>query len=102
MHWSQSARPLENSGTNDAQRFRILDSVGRESTMSSGACKQSLLNPTQWFALTYAIVNAVNLREELTTLLVMKAMLVSALSSTCRFFPAHPTLASKISSTQFS
>ncbi len=69
--------------------------------MSSGACKQSLRNPTQWFAITYAIVTAVNLREELTTLLVMKAMLVSTLSSACRFFPAT-TLAPKISSTQFS
>jgi hypothetical protein len=57
-----------------------------------------LLNPTRWLAITYAIAAAVNLREELTTLLVMRAMVASSLSSVTRLFPAHSSLASKITS----
>jgi hypothetical protein len=52
--------------------------------MSFGACKPGLLNPTQWFAITYAIATAVNLHQELTTLLIMKAMLMSSLDSASR------------------
>lgn len=66
--------------------------------MNSGACRQGLLDPTHWFAITYAIATAVNLREELTTLLVMKAMFISSLDSACRLLPTQSPLASKISS----
>jgi hypothetical protein len=65
--------------------------------MNSGACRQGLLDPTRLFAITYAIATAVNLREELTTLLVMKAMFISSLDSGCRLLPTHSPLASKIS-----
>jgi len=83
---------------NDAGR--LLNSVygERESIMNSAACKQGLLDPTRWFAITYAIATAVNLREELTILLVMKAMFISSLDSACRLLPTHSPLASKISS----
>jgi hypothetical protein len=70
--------------------------------MNSGAYKQGLLDPTRWFAITYAIATAVNLREELTTLLVMKAMFTSSLDFACRLLPTHSPLASKISSAVFS
>jgi hypothetical protein len=67
--------------------------------MSLGACKQSSLNPTQWLAITYAIAAAVNLREELITLLVMKAMVTSSLHSVIRCFLANISLADKTTST---
>jgi hypothetical protein len=79
------------NGTGGAPKFPSWDYVGRESTMSFGACKQGLLNPTQWFAITYAIATAVNVREELTTLLVMRATAISTLNFTLRFFPTHST-----------
>jgi len=67
--------------------------------MSLGACKQNLLNPTQWLAITYTIAAAVNLREELITLLVMKAMLTSSLHSVTRCFLANISLTDKATST---
>jgi hypothetical protein len=66
--------------------------------MSLGACKQNLLNPTQWLAITYAIAAAVNLREELITLLVMKAMVTSSLHSVTRCFLANISLTDKATS----
>ena len=66
--------------------------------MSLGACKQGLLNPTQWLAITYAIAAAVNLREELITLLVMKAMVTSSLHSVTRCFLANISLTDKATS----
>lgn len=79
---------------------RLLELVygERESTMSSAACRRDLRDPTRWFAITYAIATAVNLREELTTLLVIKAMFVSSLHFVSRLTPTHIPLASKISS----
>jgi hypothetical protein len=63
--------------------------------MSFAACRPGLLSPTQWFAITFAIATAVNLREERTTLLVMKAMVSSSLGSAWRFFPTLIALGSK-------
>ncbi len=63
--------------------------------MSFSACKQGLLNPTQWFAITYAIAAAVNLHQELTTLLVMKAMLLSSLNSMPLSSPDRASLMSE-------
>jgi len=80
------------SGTKGALRFPNLAYVERESTMSFAACKQGLPNPTQWFAITYAIAAAVNLHQELTTLLVMKAMLMSSLNSMPRCSPDRTSL----------
>jgi hypothetical protein len=90
------------NGMNDALKLPNSVYAERESTMSSVACKQSLLDPTRWYAITYAIVTAVNLREEWTAVLVMKAMVVSSLNSACRFVPAHTTQAFRITSTLFS
>ena len=67
--------------------------------MSLGACKRNLLNPMQWLAITYAIAAAVNLREELITLLVMKAVVTSSLNSVMRSLPALTSLADKSTST---
>ena len=53
----------------------------------------------QWLAITYAIAAAVNLREELITLLVMKAVVTSSLNSVMRSFPALTSLADKSTST---
>ena len=80
---------------------RLLNSVygERESIMNCAACKQGLLDPTRWFAITYAIAAAVNLREELITLLVMKAMLTSSLHSVTRCFLANISLTDKATST---
>jgi hypothetical protein len=63
--------------------------------MSFGACKQGLLNPTQWFAITYAIATAVNLHQELTTLLLLKVMLLSSLDSVSRCSPDRISLMSE-------
>ena len=79
-------------------RFLNLAYGERESTMSFGARRRDLLSPTQWLAITYAIAAAVNLREELTTLLMMKAMLASSLHSVARVLSAHNSLAAKIAS----
>ena len=62
--------------------------------MSFGGCKRDLLNPTRWLAITYGIAAAVNLREELTTLLVMKAMVASSLHTVTRLFQAQSSLRS--------
>jgi hypothetical protein len=86
------ARTRGNSGTNGALRFSNLDFAERESTMSFGACKQGLLNPTQWFAITYAVATAVNLHQELTALLLLKAMLMSSLDSISRCSPDRTSL----------
>ena len=72
--------------------------VERESTMSFGGCKRDLLNPTRWLAITYTIAAAVNLREELTTLLLMKAMVTSSLHIVTRLFPALSSLPPKVTS----
>jgi hypothetical protein len=77
-------------------KFPTLDCEGRELTMSFGACRQGLLSPARWFAIICAIATAVNLHEELTNVLVMKAMLVSFLSSASRFSPAHTSLAADV------
>jgi hypothetical protein len=66
--------------------------------MSFGGCKRDLLNPTRWLAITYAIAATVNLREELTTLLVMKAMVTSSLHTVTRLFQAQSSLPPKVSS----
>jgi hypothetical protein len=58
-----------------------------------------LLNPTQWLAITYAIAAAVNLREELITLLVMKAVVTSSLNSVIRSLLARISLTDKATST---
>ena len=100
--WSRIAKPLGMNGMNDALRLQNAVYVERASTMSSVACKQSLLDPTRWCAITYAVATAVNLREEWTTVLVMKAMVVSSLNSACRFFPTHNPQAFRITSTLFS
>ena len=63
--------------------------------MSLGACKRNLLNPTQWLAITYAIAAAINLREELITLLVVKAVVKSSFHSVTRSFPAPTFLTDK-------
>jgi hypothetical protein len=63
--------------------------------MSSGACKRNLPNPTQWLAITFAIAAAVNLREELITLLVMKAVIKSCFHSVVRSFPTPTFLTDK-------
>jgi len=63
--------------------------------MSFGGCKRDLLSPTQWLALTYAIAAVVNLREELTALLVMKAMVTSSLHTVTRLFPTQSSLPPK-------
>jgi hypothetical protein len=64
--------------------------------MSFAGCKRDLLNPTQWLAITHAIAAAVNLREELTTLLVMKAMVVSSLHAVTRLIQAQSSLPPKV------
>lgn len=84
-----------NSGMNGALRFPNLDFAERESTMNFGACKQGLLNPTRWFAITYAIATAVNWHQELTTLLLLKAMLMSSLDSISRCSPDRTSLTSE-------
>jgi hypothetical protein len=91
--------PRGKNGTSVALRFLNLDCVERESTMSLGACKRNLPNPTQWLAITYAIAAAVNLREELTTLLVMKAVIKSSFRSVIRSFPTPTFLTDKAIST---
>jgi len=70
--------------------------------MSSCVFRQDLLNPTRWFAIICAIANAANLHEELTTLLVTKAMVNSYLSSTCRFFPEHTNTLTRMTQGLFS
>jgi hypothetical protein len=87
------------NGTSGALIFLNLAYGERELTMSLGACKQSLLNPTQSLAITYAIAAAVNLREELITLLVMKAMVTSSLHSVTRSLLARISLTDKATST---
>jgi hypothetical protein len=87
------------NGTSGALIFLNLAYGERELTMSLGACKQNLLNPTQWLAITYAIAAAVNLREELITLLVMKAVVTSSLNSVIRSLLARISLTDKATST---
>ena len=87
------------NGTNGALIFLNLAYGERELTMSLGACKQTLLNPTQWLAITYGIAAAVNLREELITLLVMKAVVTSSLNSVIRSLLARISLTDKATST---
>jgi hypothetical protein len=96
--WSRIVRPLGIDGMSGAPRLLKLVYVERESTTNSAACRRDLRDPTRWFAITYAIATVVNLREELTTVLVIKAMLVSSLHSASRLTPTHLPLASKISS----
>jgi len=57
--------------------------------MSSCGYKQSLLSPTRWFAIICAVASAVNLHEEVMTLLATKILLASYLTSTFRYFPGH-------------
>ena len=70
--------------------------------MSSCDSKQSLLSPTRWFAVICAIASAVNLNEELMTLLVTKTVLVSYLSSTFRYSPEHTNFIGKLTTSIFS
>lgn len=63
--------------------------------MSFAACRQGLLNPTPWFAITFAFATAVNLREELTTLLAMNATVSSSRGSAWRLFPTLLALGCK-------
>jgi hypothetical protein len=70
--------------------------------MSSCDSKQSLLSPTRWFALTCAVASAVNLHEELMTLVATKIMVESYLSSTFRYFPGHTSYIGKMTTSIFS
>ena len=87
------------NGTSGALIFLNLAYGERELTMSLGACRRNLPNPTQWLAITYAIAAAVNLREELITLLVMKAVVTSSLNSVIRSLLARISLTDKATST---
>jgi hypothetical protein len=56
----------------------------------------------RWFAIICAVASAVNLHEELTTLLVAKTLLGSYLSSAFRYLPGHTTFIDRMTTSMFS
>jgi hypothetical protein len=61
-----------------------------------------LLSPTRWFAVICAVASAVNLHEELMTLVATKTVVASCLSSTFRYFPGHTNFIGKLTTSIFS
>jgi hypothetical protein len=92
----------ETTGMRGVLKSPSWDYEERRSTMSSCDCKPSLLSPTRWFAIICAVASAVNLHEELTTLVATKMLLASYLNSMFRYSPEHTSYIGKMTTSIFS